>query len=301
VVFCLRPKRRLFFIYGAYMRFLSFPSRSAWRRAGAALALSALLSPAFALPVMEMRAEDFLPMAAELKKSLNLNSNQQTLWQQTESKTRNMLRERKLRRDRLQAATQAGTENAGAELRDLSRAVDDETTVSAGEEKLMREWWLTVNQQVTISGARADDTEARRMSTAAKMVFGREELDRNGDTSVSEVLKRLPGVTSAARPAAAAAGAHARHGQWLYPDAGQRRASAARLLARVAVARPGRAHRGDPRPGGRAQHPGHRRHHQHHPARRLPAEGHQLRLADNIEQGRHGANVSLAAPGKSAA
>jgi hypothetical protein len=151
VVFCLRPKRRLFFIYGAYMRFLSFPSRSAWRRAGAALALSALLSPAFALPVMEMRAEDFLPMAAELKKSLNLNSNQQTLWQQTESKTRNMLRERKLRRDRLQAATQAGTENAGAELRDLSRAVDDETTVSAGEEKLMREWWLTVNDALSES------------------------------------------------------------------------------------------------------------------------------------------------------
>jgi len=47
-------------------------------------------------------------------------------------------------------------------------------------------------QQVTVSGTRADDTETRRLSTAAKSVYGREELDRNGDTSISEVLKRLP-------------------------------------------------------------------------------------------------------------
>jgi iron complex outermembrane receptor protein len=55
-------------------------------------------------------------------------------------------------------------------------------------------------QQVNVSGARADDTETRRLSTAAKMVFGREELDRNGDTSISEVLKRLPGVTLGGPP-----------------------------------------------------------------------------------------------------
>jgi len=127
------------------MRFLSLPSCSVLRRVSAALALSALLAPAFALPVMEMRAEDFLPMAAELKKSLNLNTNQQTLWQQVESKTRNLLRERKTRRDHLQAATQAGTQGANVELRDLAKAIDEETTVSANEEKLMREWWLTVN------------------------------------------------------------------------------------------------------------------------------------------------------------
>jgi translation initiation factor 1 (eIF-1/SUI1) len=118
---------------------------STLQRVTAALVLSAALSPAFALPVMEMRAEDFLPMAAELKKSLNLNPNQQTLWQQTESKTRNLLRERQARRERLQAATLAGTRVAGAELRDLAKAIDEETATSANEEKLMREWWLTVN------------------------------------------------------------------------------------------------------------------------------------------------------------
>ena len=133
------------------MRFLSLPSCSVLRRVSAALALSALLAPAFALPVMEMRAEDFLPMAAELKKSLNLNTNQQTLWQQVESKTRNLLRERKTRRDHLQAATQAGTQGANVELRDLARAIDEETRLGAEEEKLMREWWLTVNDALNES------------------------------------------------------------------------------------------------------------------------------------------------------
>jgi outer membrane receptor for ferrienterochelin and colicins len=39
------------------------------------------------------------------------------------------------------------------------------------------------------------DTEQRRQSTAAKIVIGREEIDRFGDSTVGEVLKRLPGVT----------------------------------------------------------------------------------------------------------
>lgn len=127
------------------MRLLSF----SLRRVSAALALSALLSPAFALPVTEMRAEDYLPMAAELKKSLNLNVNQQTLWSQTEAKTRKLLSERKARRERLQAATLAGTQGANVELRDLGKALDEETTLSAAEEKQLREWWLTVNDALT--------------------------------------------------------------------------------------------------------------------------------------------------------
>lgn len=53
----------------------------------------------------------------------------------------------------------------------------------------------TPSSQVTITGSRGNDVDQRRMATAAKMIFGREELDRNGDSSVSEILKRLPGVT----------------------------------------------------------------------------------------------------------
>ena len=53
---------------------------------------------------------------------------------------------------------------------------------------------------VNIQGTRANDMEERRLSTAAKMIIGREELDRNGDSSVGEILKRLPGVTVGGRP-----------------------------------------------------------------------------------------------------
>lgn len=133
------------------MRFLSRSSSSVVRRLSVALAFSALLSPAFALPLMELKAEDYLPMAGELKKSLSLNANQQTLWAQTETKTRNLLRARKERRDRLQAATLAGAQTANVELRDLAKAVDEESTVSASEEKLLREWWLMVNDALSES------------------------------------------------------------------------------------------------------------------------------------------------------
>jgi iron complex outermembrane receptor protein len=54
--------------------------------------------------------------------------------------------------------------------------------------------------QITINGSRVSDMEERRRSIAGKQVYGREELDRNGDTSLADVLKRLPGVTIGGRP-----------------------------------------------------------------------------------------------------
>jgi iron complex outermembrane receptor protein len=55
-------------------------------------------------------------------------------------------------------------------------------------------------ERVEIVGGRASDTEARRQSTASKIVIGREELDRQGDGTLADVLKRLPGVTIGGRP-----------------------------------------------------------------------------------------------------
>jgi iron complex outermembrane receptor protein len=55
-------------------------------------------------------------------------------------------------------------------------------------------------EAVQITGARANDTQERRLSTAAKIVIGRDEIDRFGDSSVGEVLKRLPGVTVQGAP-----------------------------------------------------------------------------------------------------
>lgn len=60
-----------------------------------------------------------------------------------------------------------------------------------------------VSQQlapVEITGTRANDTQERRQSTAAKIVIGREEIDRFGDSTVGEVLKRLPGITLQGAP-----------------------------------------------------------------------------------------------------
>ena len=49
-------------------------------------------------------------------------------------------------------------------------------------------------QQVEIKGAAAQ-YDARRNDTATKIVVSQEEIVKNGDTTVAEVLKRLPGIT----------------------------------------------------------------------------------------------------------
>ena len=49
-------------------------------------------------------------------------------------------------------------------------------------------------QQVEVSAQPLTDTEQRRRDPVAKAIYGREELDKYGDTNLSDVLKRLPGV-----------------------------------------------------------------------------------------------------------
>nr|WP_276597974.1 TonB-dependent receptor [Roseateles koreensis] len=41
----------------------------------------------------------------------------------------------------------------------------------------------------------SSDTDLRRRSPVAKQIYGREEMDKFGDTNVADVLKRLPGVS----------------------------------------------------------------------------------------------------------
>ncbi len=49
-------------------------------------------------------------------------------------------------------------------------------------------------ERVEIQARPQSDTELRRRAPVAKQVYGREELDKFGDTNLSDVLKRLPGV-----------------------------------------------------------------------------------------------------------
>jgi outer membrane receptor for ferrienterochelin and colicins len=54
-------------------------------------------------------------------------------------------------------------------------------------------------QRIEITG-RGNDTDERRRATAAKIVIGREEIDKFGDANIGEVLRRLPGVSTPGRP-----------------------------------------------------------------------------------------------------
>lgn len=54
--------------------------------------------------------------------------------------------------------------------------------------------------QVEIRSNRNNDTEVRRESSASKIVIGREEIDKQGDSTLGEVLRRLPGVTVQGAP-----------------------------------------------------------------------------------------------------
>ena len=111
----------------------------------ATLALLLHAGTGMASPLMDLRAEDLLPMASTLRTSLALNANQQLLWQQSEARTRSLLRERQARRERLQkqAVQLAARENA--ELRDLGVASETEAAASALEDAQLRGVWLTMN------------------------------------------------------------------------------------------------------------------------------------------------------------
>jgi outer membrane receptor for ferrienterochelin and colicins len=153
-------------------------------------------------------------------------------------------------------------------------------------------------QQVTISGGRADDMDERRRSVAGKQIYGREELDRNGDTSLGDVLKRLPGVTLGGRPGRGGdvrmRGMGSGYTQVLVngerPPAGFSMESLSPdQVERVEIMR-----------GPIAE----------HSTRAIAGtiniilrdgyqqKDNQLKLTDSIEQGRHAPNVSLVVPGK---
>jgi iron complex outermembrane receptor protein len=89
---------------------------------------------------------------------------------------------------------------AGTAFHAAAQVTDEAAAVKAAPATAPETAAASKLQQVTVTGSRANDTETRRNSTAAKMVFGREELDRNGDSNVGEILKRLPGVTMGGAP-----------------------------------------------------------------------------------------------------
>ena len=56
------------------------------------------------------------------------------------------------------------------------------------------------SNRVEVRGRGLSDDDQRRFSTAAKIVIGREQIEQFGDSNVSEVLRRLPGITLGGAP-----------------------------------------------------------------------------------------------------
>jgi len=109
-----------------------------------ALALGSA-APSFAVPLMDMRIEDLMFMATDFKKSMNLSTNQQALWNQVEGRSRSVLRERQHRREALQEQAKTMLAKPDVELRELNKLVEAESAASSAEDKQLRELWLGVN------------------------------------------------------------------------------------------------------------------------------------------------------------
>ena len=54
--------------------------------------------------------------------------------------------------------------------------------------------------RIEITSERDNETQQRRESTASKIVIGREEIERQGDANLGEILKRMPGITLGGAP-----------------------------------------------------------------------------------------------------
>ena len=123
-----------------------------------ALAVGAAAAPALAVPLMELRMEDLLFISNDVKTSLKLTPNQQTLWNQVEGRSRAMLRERQRRREALQEQARTLVAKPSVELRDLNAAVEAEANTTAAEDKQLRELWLGVNDAL-------DDKQRAQVAT----------------------------------------------------------------------------------------------------------------------------------------
>ncbi|HEU4777493.1 MAG TPA: TonB-dependent receptor [Telluria sp.] len=156
--------------------------------------------------------------------------------------------------------------------------------------------------EVKVNAARANETEQRRNATASKLIFGREELDRNGDSNIGEILKRLPGVTVGGAPGRGGGGVRMRgmgngYTQMLVngerPPAGFSLESLAPdQVERIEIMRGPVAEHSTQAIAGTIN--------------IVLREGYQqkdvqLKLADSVEGGRHSPNISLTMPGKKGA
>jgi hypothetical protein len=107
--------------------------------------LAILATPSFAVPVMDIPAEDLARQANNLKASLNMTPNQLILWQQVQTKVNLIVQSRRSRRERLQGDIKLGLGDSKADFRTLTDKLNTEEDLSNQENKQLREFWLTMN------------------------------------------------------------------------------------------------------------------------------------------------------------
>jgi hypothetical protein len=166
------------------------------------IGVSAVLClPSYALPVMDVHVEDLVLRAKDVKMSLNLNPNQQLLWQQVESKIRMILHARQLRRERLQAALKLSLDDPRTELRDLAKRLEAEEDLSYQENKDLREVWLTLNdalddnQRQTVLALLAD-----QLQRSADQAPESKSRDRKDDSRSSGMGRHKSGGMNGGMP-----------------------------------------------------------------------------------------------------
>lgn len=112
---------------------------------------------ALAVPLTDLRAEDLLPMAGDIKMTLDLSANQQTLWNKAETQSRAIVRDRSRRRLALQEWTQNLLASPDVDLRTLDRESGVEIATANAEDRQLRALWLDVNDGL-------DDSQRRRIA-----------------------------------------------------------------------------------------------------------------------------------------
>ncbi|MEW6762223.1 MAG: hypothetical protein AB1437_15485 [Pseudomonadota bacterium] len=139
-----------------------------------ATALLFCLPAVQAIPISDWRAEDLLMQAPDIRKELALNENQRLLWEQSERKTRTILRTRKERRDALDAAARTLAGNPAGELRTLAAPLDADAAATQAEDLALRETWLLMNDAL-------DDAQRAKLMAHVRSMLERQPGGPGGE------------------------------------------------------------------------------------------------------------------------
>lgn len=139
-----------------------------------ATALLFCLPAARAIPISDWRADELLMQAPEIRKELALNENQRLLWEQSERKTRTILRTRKERREALDAAARALAGDPAGDLRTLAAPLDADAAATQAEDLALRETWLLMNDAL-------DDAQRTRLLAHVRSTLERQPGGRGGE------------------------------------------------------------------------------------------------------------------------